>query len=110
MIKNITIGIILFISIGLNAWFFAGKGIIVNRDERVINNNNNSQWQGQLLINQWNAQGNKIEWKEIRSDVTNYLSELNTLHPISSMYSKIYRSPNRPFVIIIYPEIFKEKK
>lgn len=104
------------ISLLANAYFISGKGIVINRDERVINNNNNSQWQGQLLLNQWAAQGNKIEWKSFTVhhitdyDRTNKLkTELNILHPISSLYSKVFRNSNGE-IVVVYPDIFTETK
>lgn len=97
------------ISLLANVYFISGKGIVINRDERVINNNNNSQWQGQLLLNQWTAQGNKIEWRVIKSNWGDYRQELDKLHPISSMYSKIYSDNSRSKeLVIIYPDIFTE--
>jgi hypothetical protein len=117
-LNNITKIIIplFIISLLANVYFISGKGIVINRDERVINNNNNSQWQGQLLLNQWTAQGNKIEWKflVVRSltdldRVTKLTIELNKLHPISSLYSKALKNTNGELVLL-YPDIFTENK
>jgi hypothetical protein len=110
MKKYIAIGILLAVSLGINIWFLSGKGIMVNQDRRVINNNNNSQWQGQLLINQWNTQGDKIEWKLVKCLLENVPIELSKLHPISSFYCKITLHANSAWVDLIYPEIFTEKK
>lgn len=98
------------ISLLANAYFISGKGIVINRDERVINNNNNSQWQGQLLLNQWTAQGNKIEWKLVKCLLEDTPTELNKLHPISSFYCKITLHSNSAWVDLIYPDIFIETK
>jgi hypothetical protein len=112
MKKIITLGILLAISIGINVWFISGKGIIVNQDRRVINNNNNSQWQGQMLINQFMVQGDKIEWKIIEADLNEITVELNKLHPISSLYSKVFypMTKREGLYFIIYPDIFHSKK
>ena len=116
MKKFIALGMLLAISIGINVWFFSGKGIIVNQDRRVINNNNNSQWQGQMLINQFMVQGDKIEWKKldiIQDDFSIIQTELDKLHPISSLYAKIIYTHSRgsgSVVTIIYPDIFTRKK
>lgn len=110
MKKLIALVILLTISIGINIWFFSGKGIIVNQDRRVINNNNNSQWQGQMLINQFMVQGDKIEWKLVRCLLEDVPTELDKLHPISSFYCKITLHSNSAWVDLIYPNIFNKTK
>ena len=115
MYKKIMLGVMCFIficSISINIFFFLGKNIIINKDYRVINNN--SQWQGQLLINQWAAQGNQIEWKTLQfrsGDFTIVQKELNKLHPISALYAKVIYEYNRisgEDIKIIYPDIFSK--
>lgn len=79
---------------------------IINEDKRVINNN--SQWQGQLLINQWASQGNKVVWECKEVPEGKGVETLNILHPISSLYSKFIIQKGTWY--IIYPTIFQEVK
>lgn len=104
----------LVVSIGLNIIFLCGGGI--NIDNRVTNHQEQfqQQWQGQLLINQWAAQGNQIEWKILHfrsGDFTIVQKELNKLHPISALYAKVIYEYNRisgEDIKIIYPDIFSK--
>jgi hypothetical protein len=104
----ITIGILLTISIGINIWFFSGKGIVINNNITNDQRQWQQQWQGQLLINQWTSQGNTIEWKTIETDYDNIISDLNKLHPISSMYAKIIKFDSK--IEVYYPKIFTKTK
>ena len=89
--------------------YVLSKGIIVNN--YTTNHQEQMQFQGQLLVNQWTAQGDTIEWKVIYSqDEPNrsLMEILNSLHPISSFYSKI--SLYNGDFCIIYPTVFSEKE
>lgn len=102
------------ISIFCNIYFavyILGKGIVVNNYTTNHQEQYQQQWQGQLLINQWAAQGNTIEWKAIYSQDKkgeSSLQLLNNLHPISSFYAKV--SYDKDEFIIIYPDIFTKTK
>lgn len=101
--------IFLILSIGTNVYFLSGKGITINQDKS--NHQYQQQWQGQLMINQWTAQGNKIEWKTIIIETEKVPEELNKLHPISAMYAKVmYLRDISGSTLILYPDIFQEKK
>jgi len=105
IISLVVVGII---SIGINVWFFSGKGITFNSYTTNHQEQFQQQFQGQLLVNQWTAQGDKIEWKEVYCDNATYLTELDKLHPISSMYAKIIFMDHglSKYIRILYPEIF----
>jgi len=113
MKKYIAFGVILVISIGINLFFLFGKGIVVN-----ISNTNHQeqyqyqqQWQGQLLINQFMVQGDKIEWKADKVSPLTIQEKLNSLHPISAMYCKIiFLNESVNDIAIIYPDIFTKTK
>ena len=121
-VKKFLLGIVfiaLSISWGLNIYFLCGKGIFIDRSITNHQEQFQQQWQGQLLINQWAAQGDVIEWKviELRGDDWSLVQkELGKLHPISSMYAKIIYEHTRVsgvYVKILYPDIFikiKEKE
>jgi len=83
-----------------------GKGITINNSYHQ--EQYQQQWSGQLLINQWNTQGDQIEWKTIESDYTHLNSDLKKLHPISSMYAKIIKFDSK--IEIYYPDIFIKTK
>ena len=109
-LNKIIIGILSALLIAsLVANFMLYKGLQINIDKSITTHQHQEQfqYQGQLLINQWAAQGNTIEWKIIFSkDIagTSLHQALNRLHPISALYSKITVAENEFF--IIYPEIF----
>jgi len=106
----IAICLILAISLGINIWFFSGKGIEINNFTYNRQYQYQQQFQGQLLINQWTAEGNKIEWKMIEVDYDKITIELDKLHPISSLYAKVTRMPSTGVCLIYYPEIFTKTK
>ena len=112
----ISLIVVLAISIGVNVWFLSGKGIVVNNYTTNHQEQYQQQWQGQLLLNQWTAQGDKIEWKSIimnaqspENEAKRITEELNKLHPISAFYSRVYYHSSR-CSIIFYPDIFQSKK
>lgn len=106
----VIIGLLLAVSIGINIWFFSGKGIEINNFNYTRQYQYQQQFQGQLLINQWAAQGNIIEWKLVKCLLEDVPEELNRLHPISSFYCKIILPSTSAWVDIIYPEIFIKMK
>ena len=112
MKKYIAIGIVLAISIGINIWFLSGKGIVINNNTTNHQEQYQQQWQGQMLINQFMVQGDKIEWKLITCQTVDAMYTLEKLHPISSLYSKVtvISSPSRDYTIILYPDIFTKTK
>ncbi len=106
--------IVLFvISIIVNIYYTCyvlGKGITLNNYNTYHQEQYQQQWQGVLSINQWVSQGNQIEWRILTCSYNDITSELNKLHPISALYSKIIFYKNLSGVDIIYPDIFIEKK
>jgi len=109
-LNKIIIGILSAIFVvSLIANFMLYKGLQINIDKRTTNHQEQyqQQWQGQLLVNQWTAQGNEIEWRVIHStDIkgTTLMQALNRLHPISAMYAKVLVY-GMDFSIV-YPDIF----
>ena len=104
--------VIFLISFGLNVWFITGKGITINQDRRMITYN--SQWQGQILINQWETKGDKIVWRTVKCGrkIDNVPKELGKLHPVSSLYAKVifcHYLGNDGKWFIIYPDIFSQR-
>jgi len=112
MRKLIALSIILAVSIGINVWFFSGKGIQIYNYTRNINHQEQyqQQWQGMLSINQFMTQGNTLEWKLVKCLLEDVPAELNKLHPISSLYCKITLHSNSAWVDLIYPDIFAKTK
>lgn len=112
MKKYIIIIILFSISIAFNIYFLCGKGIVINNNITNHQEQYQQQWQGQLFINQWVAQGNEIEWRVIQCSHNDINSNLNKLHPISSLYSKIisYDHAFKDDSFIIYPDIFTKTK
>jgi len=82
--------------------------------------NHQEQFQGQLMINMLYQKGDKIEWKykefEPEKGKTNnqqLIDFLNTLHPTSSYFAKIYWYHNYvsgAYVKIVYPTFLTEKQ
>ncbi len=102
--------IILAFSLGVNLLLY--KGMTWNIDKSITNHQHQEQFQfqGQLLINQWASQGDTIDWKELECERSMLLLELNKMHPVSSFYSKVVVSGNDNSKIkIIYPTIFNSK-
>jgi len=95
MFNKIIVSVVVFLiicSVVLNIYFLLGRGIIINKDYSVTNNNNNSQWQGQLMMNMFVVQGNTIEWKakpcsEFKT-IEEYLIFKNALPPQSSYFAQ----------------------
>ena len=123
LMKKIIVSLFI-ISVFFNVVFICyiiGKGITLNNYNTYNQQQYQQQWQGQLLLNQWTAQGNKIEWKRIDNvkSYNNSIEEsiqdhLNKLHPISSLYAKVivkyHNNGKGDTVDIIYPDIFVEKE
>jgi hypothetical protein len=110
MKKYVIIGILFSISIAFNIYFLCGKGITINNYTTNHQEQYQQQWSGQLLLNQWNTQGDQIEWKSVKCLLENVPKELTKLHPISSFYCKITLHSNSAWVDLIYPDIFTKTK
>lgn len=111
MKKYVIIGILFSISIIFNIYFLCGKGITINNYTTNHQEQYQQQWQGMLSVNQWVAQGNTIEWKEVLIDGSKgekLIDTLNKLHPISALYSKMYCTTD--FCLLVYPDIFTKTK
>ena len=100
--------IVLIISLVLNFLFY--KGLQINIDKSITTHQHQEQYQfqGQLLINQWAAQGNTIVWKTKQCDAKFIQIELNNMDPISAFYAKLIFDNETHQYTLIYPEIFDQ--
>jgi len=122
MRNYIILGVLLLMSIGINVWFFSGKGINVTKNTYITNDQR--QWQqqysGQLMIQQWMVQGNKVEWKHKAINDFKSIDELiafrNAMPPDSSYFSSIVEIQEYPMnhypynKYLIWPDIYTKTK
>jgi len=122
MRNYIILGVLLLLSIGINVWFFSGKGINVTKNTYITNDQR--QWQqqysGQLMIQQWMVQGNKVEWKHKAINDFKSIDELiafrNAMPPDSSYFSSIVEIQEYPMnhypynKYLIWPDIYTKTK
>lgn len=120
------LGILLVLSILCNIYFVIGKGINITYDKRIITRTSTyaNQFGGQLMMNMWMTQGNKVEWVDKKISDFKTISELKifleNLHPTSSYFVRdieIKYDPNATDEVkngqghfLIYPNIIKKTK
>lgn len=103
--------VILTLSIALNILLLIKGGITINNKYDQRQDQRQFQFQGQLLMNFFMAQGDKIEWVvkdfESEKDLIKFIEELP---PQESFFCKILDGPRVENVRILYPHYIKEKK
>lgn len=113
MIKKVIIilCIILALSIVLNILLIVKNGIVINNKYDQRQDQRQFQFQGQLLMNFFMAQGDKIEWvmKDFKTekDLIKFMEELP---PQESFFCKSLGDLRVSGVKILCPHYIKEKK
>lgn len=112
--KIIILFVILFaVSLIVNIYFIFNTPFTITHKHTY--NNQQYQFQGQLMMNMYMAEGTKIEWVDHYIERTNDIQKdeeliskfLMSLHPTSSFFRDIYRYDK--FIVIKYPNFLKEK-
>lgn len=102
--------IALVASIALNVFAFTWKGIVVNKTYTTNNHQEQLQYQGQLIIQNWASQGDVLVWKDERFvSFNDAMFKKQLLPPQYSIPSDIIYDPNISKWILIYPEFMRKK-
>jgi hypothetical protein len=101
-----------FISIGLNVFLATWKGINITKNYTTNNHQEQMQFQGQLSMNMWVSQGNKVVWKyEQLKDPEAVVNKLTVLPPQYSYFAKVsWQHGLTTMYTIFWPEFMTEKK
>ena len=102
---------ILALSIVLNVLLLVKGGITVNNKYDQRQDQRQFQVQGQLLMNFFTAQGDKIEWLvkdfESEKDLIKFIEELP---PQESFFCKVLGGLHSSDITVMCPHYIKEKK
>ena len=97
--------VLLVISIAVNVYFLSGRGISIDKSTHL----HNEQFQGQLQMNLWLAQGDKVDWLILldNKDFKAVHDALMALPPQESYFAKIFYKENGWTLIV--PRFAKSK-
>ncbi len=96
--------------VGVTLFFTMGKGIQIDKSTHMTTHQHQEQFQGQISMNFWMSQGNKVVWKCPTVEPSELANHLINLPPQYSYFSKIAYSSREYNLIVCTPEFMVETK